>query len=65
MQTEYIWIALAVILLLAEFWAIRSVLRSGASKNSRCMWMAVIIFAPLFGMLAWWVAGPKPETQTS
>ncbi len=35
MQIEYVWIALAVLLLLVELWAIRSVLKSGRSAGTK------------------------------
>ena len=52
MQIEQIWVVLAIILLLIEFWTISRVLKSAAPASSRLMWVAVIIFVPLFGMLA-------------
>ena len=64
MQIEQIWVVLAIILLLFEFWTISRVLKSAAPASSRLMWIAIIIFVPLFGMLAWLVAGPRqPSTH--
>lgn len=63
MQIEYIWVALAIVVLLLELWAIKSVLKSGANVNSRCMWVAVLIFVPLLGLVAWLIAGPKQLTN--
>ena len=51
MQIETIWVVLAIILVLLELWAIRGVMKSGARSSSRLMWIAIIIFAPLLGML--------------
>lgn len=59
MQIEHVWILLAIILVLLELWAIRGVLRSGASSSTRGMWLAIVIFVPLFGMLAWLCFGSK------
>ena len=64
MQIETIWVVLAIILVLLELWAIRGVMKSGARSSSRLMWIAIIIFAPLLGMLAWLGAGPRqPSTH--
>lgn len=63
MQIEYIWVALAIVVLLLELWAIKSVLKSGANVNSRCMWVAVLIFVPLLGLVAWLIGGPKQLTS--
>lgn len=65
MQIEQIWVVLAIILLLFEFWTISRVLKSAAPASSRLMWVAVIIFVPLFGMLAWLVAGSKKHRRDS
>ncbi|NWB96790.1 PLDc_N domain-containing protein [Pseudomonas gingeri] len=59
MQIEYVWIALAVVLLLVELWAIRSVLKSGRSASTKGMWIVVLIYVPLFGLLLWSFIGPK------
>ncbi|WP_443696215.1 PLD nuclease N-terminal domain-containing protein [Pseudomonas sp.] len=63
MQIEYIWIALAVILLLLELWAINIVLRSTSGWETKGLWLVVLIFVPLLGLIAWVMAGPKRETQ--
>ena len=65
METQYIWVASAIILLPVEFWAINSVLKSGGHATSRLMWLAIIIFVPLFGMLAWLIGGPRVHNSTS
>ncbi len=53
MQIEYVWIALAVLLLLVELWAIRSVLKSGRSAGTKGLWIVVLI----------WVIGPKEPSR--
>ncbi|TFF14036.1 hypothetical protein EXW72_06655 [Pseudomonas sp. BCA14] len=61
MQIEYIWIGLAVILLLVELWAINTVLRSTGGWESKGFWLVILIFVPLFGLIAWAMFGPKRE----
>jgi len=66
MQTEYIWLALAaVVLLVVELWAIRSVLRSGRGAGTKGLWIVVIIYAPLLGLLLWCFIGPKEPPRES
>lgn len=65
MQIEQIWVVLAIILLLFEFWTISRVLKSAAPASSRLMWIAIIIFVPLFGMLAWLVVGYQKTQKGS
>ena len=60
---HYVWIVLAVVLLLVELWAIRSVLRSTKPWDSKGVWVVVIVFVPLLGLLAWLVAGPKGSAR--
>ena len=63
MEIPTFWAVIAVILLLLELWTIRGVLRSNAPVNIRCMWVAVVIFVPLFGMLAWLLVGAKQHAH--
>lgn len=59
MQIEYVWIGLAVILVLLELWAINSVLRSGSGWETKGLWLVVLIFMPLLGLILWALFGPK------
>lgn len=61
MQLEYVWIGLAVILLLLELWAINVVLRSTSGWETKGLWLVILIFVPLFGLIAWAMFGPKRE----
>lgn len=61
MQIEYVWIGLAVILLLLELWAINIVLRSTGGWETKGLWLIILIFVPLFGLIAWAMFGPKRE----
>ncbi|OPB04465.1 PLDc N-terminal domain-containing protein [Pseudomonas synxantha] len=61
MQIEYILIILAVILLLLELWAINIVLRSTGGWETKGLWVVVLVFVPLLGLIAWAMFGPKRE----
>lgn len=61
MQKDYIWIVLAVILLALELWAINIVLRSTGGWETKGLWLIILIFVPLFGLIAWAMFGPKRE----
>ncbi|KPA90194.1 MULTISPECIES: PLD nuclease N-terminal domain-containing protein [Pseudomonas] len=63
MQIEYVWIALAVVVLLVELWAIRSVLRSGRSAGTKGLWIVVLIWVPVLGLVLWFFIGPKEPTR--
>lgn len=59
MQIETIWIVLAAVLLLVELWAINKVRKAEGKSSNKLVWMVVIVFVPLFGLIAWLLAGPK------
>ena len=61
MEIQYIWIGLAVILLLLELWAINVVLRSTSGWETKGLWLVILIFVPLLGLIAWAMFGPKRE----
>jgi len=63
MEIQYIWIALAVILLLLELWAINIVLRSTSGWETKGLWLVILIFVPLVGLIAWAMFGPKREMR--
>ncbi|AZE55756.1 MULTISPECIES: hypothetical protein [Pseudomonas] len=65
MQVDYIWIVLAVILLLAELWAINVVLRSTGGWESKGLWLVILIFVPLLGLIVWALFGPKREMASA
>ncbi|MGY2293087.1 hypothetical protein ACW9H6_25525 [Pseudomonas sp. SDO528_S397] len=59
MQIEYVWIGLAVMLVVLELWAINAVLRSTSGWETKGLWLVILIFVPLLGLIAWAVGGPK------
>ena len=59
MQIEYVWIILATLLVLVELWAINCVLRSASRAETKMLWVVVIVFVPLLGMILWAITGPK------
>lgn len=61
MQLEYVWIGLAVVVLLLEMWAINAVLRSTSGWETKGLWLIILIFVPLLGLIAWAMFGPKRE----
>ncbi|MFW9082019.1 PLD nuclease N-terminal domain-containing protein [Pseudomonas sp. P2757] len=63
MQIETIWVVLAVALLLVELWAINRVRKSAGKSSNKGVWIVLIVFVPLLGLIAWALAGPKHVTQ--
>lgn len=50
---------LGILILVADIWAIVSVVSSGASTGSKVVWILLIVVLPLIGFLIWVVAGPR------
>ena len=50
---------LAIMLLVADAWAVASVLGSRASLPAKLLWIGLILLLPLLGLLLWLVAGPR------
>lgn len=44
---------------IADIWAIISVMNSGATTGTKVLWVLLIFFLPLLGLIIWWFAGPK------
>lgn len=59
MQIETIWIVLTAVLLLVELWAINRVRKAEGKSTNKLLWIVVIVFVPLIGVVAWALAGPK------
>ena len=59
MQIETIWVVLTAVLVLIELWAINRVRKAEGKSSNKLVWMVVIVFVPLFGLIAWALAGPK------
>lgn len=55
----YFMIALAVIILLVNLWAIVSVFRSDKSDGVKVLWSLLLMLFPVVGLIIWGVAGPR------
>lgn len=47
------------IILVLDIWALVRVLQSGASTGVKVLWIVIILFLPLLGLLLWFLVGPK------
>jgi hypothetical protein len=57
--TSYFSIAVAVIILLVDLWAIISVFRSDKTVGVKAAWAISLIIFPVIGLIVWGVAGPR------
>ncbi|CAI8762807.1 PLDc_N domain-containing protein [Pseudomonas sp. IT-93MI4] len=63
MQTEYFWIACAVIMVLLDLWAVNSVMRSDKPSGAKVGWAALVFLIPVIGVVIWGAAGPRGVTK--
>jgi len=56
---SYFSIAVAVIILLVDLWAIVSVFRSNKSVGVKAAWAIGLIVFPVLGLIVWGIAGPR------
>jgi hypothetical protein len=49
----------AFLVLVANIWAIVSLIQSRASTSQRVFWVVLILILPLIGFIIWLLAGPK------
>jgi hypothetical protein len=49
----------AALLLVLDIWAIMKIIGSSASTGAKTIWVLVVFFFPVLGLIAWFFAGPK------
>lgn len=52
---------LALIILIADIWAIVNLVQSRVSTEKKVLWIVGIIIFPLIGFVIWFFAGPKSD----
>jgi hypothetical protein len=53
------WV-LAALLAVLDAWAIGMIVRARPARKVGLLWAAIIIMAPIVGLLFWYALGPKP-----
>jgi hypothetical protein len=63
METSIFSIAVAVIILLVDLYAINSVWRTTKTSGTKIGWTVLILVFPLIGLVIWAIAGPRGVAQ--
>ena len=50
---------LGLIILFLDIYAIIKVAQSTASPGMKALWIVLILFLPILGLIIWWLFGPK------
>jgi hypothetical protein len=59
MEVSFFWAALAVIVLLVDFWVIANVWHTTKSSSTKVGWAVLILVLPVIGLVIWGIAGPR------
>lgn len=52
-----------LIILALDIWAIINVIKSGAGTGAKVIWVLLIIFLPVLGLIIWAIAGPRGNVR--
>ena len=48
-----------VLVLAADVWGIINVFQSSASNEKKALWIVLIVFLPVLGLILWFFLGPR------
>ncbi|WP_300728911.1 PLD nuclease N-terminal domain-containing protein [Pseudomonas sp.] len=54
---------IGLIILALDIWAIINVLKSNAETGMKILWVLLIIFLPVLGLIIWAIAGPRGNVR--
>ena len=54
---------IGLIILALDIWAIINVLKSDAQTGMKIVWVLLIIFLPVLGLVIWAIAGPRGNVR--
>jgi succinate dehydrogenase/fumarate reductase cytochrome b subunit len=50
---------IGLLILLADIWAILSIVQSRESNGTKALWIVLVLVLPVLGLGIWYFAGPK------
>ena len=48
-----------LLILIADIWAIVSIVQSGASTGKKVLWIVLVLVLPVLGLILWFLLGPR------
>ena len=54
---------LSLVILALDIWAIINVIKSGADTGIKILWVLLIVFLPVLGLIIWALAGPRGNVR--
>ena len=52
---------IGLVIFVLDIWAILQVFQSNRDNLNKALWIALIFFLPLVGLIIWYIWGPTPE----
>jgi hypothetical protein len=52
-----------LLILIADVWAIATILQSGASTELKVLWVVIVAVLPVLGVVLWYFLGPKTRMR--
>jgi hypothetical protein len=59
MEMTFFWVALPLIVLLVDLWAIANVWHTTKTSSTKVGWAVLILALPVIGLVIWGIAGPR------
>ncbi|QFT55986.1 MULTISPECIES: PLDc N-terminal domain-containing protein [Microbulbifer] len=53
---------LGFLILVADIWAILNIVQSGSGTGTKLIWILLVLFLPVIGLILWFFLGPKSAT---
>ena len=50
---------LGLLILVADIWAIITIVQSGASNDKKALWIVLVVLLPVLGLILWFFLGPR------
>lgn len=50
---------LGLLILIADVWAIVSIVQSAASTGRKVLWIVLVLVFPVIGLIIWFLLGPR------
>ena len=48
-----------LLVLIADVWAIVSIVQSAASTGKKVLWIVLVLLLPVLGLILWFLLGPR------
>ena len=50
---------IGLLVLVADIWAIVSIVQSSASTGKKVLWILLVLILPVLGLILWFLLGPR------